>query len=276
MNRLIPIIAVLALTSAACGGDDDGDAAAEPTKITIMTTEYGFSLPDTFSGGLVEITLDNTGGTESHEAEMIRLDAGKTQGDLLTALAAGGPPPAFAHASSGPGPVLPGETATYTANVDPGTYVFVCHVPAPDGQEHLQKGMIAQAEVSEGTSATLPASDTTITLKEFQFGGLETLKAGSQTVRVANEGTQDHHIAVVALAEGKTAADLAAFFAEEAPAGPPPFTGFPGLMATMAPGSEALRTLELVGGTTYAFACFIPDTDGTPHFAKGMAGEITV
>ena len=41
-------------------------------------------------------------------------------------------------------------------------------------------------------------------------------------------------------------------------------------MAAFLPGTEATRTLDLAAGNKYLFLCFIPDVDGTPHFAKGM------
>lgn len=264
---------VLAVAGAACS------TKPKATQITITTSEYTFNAPESFTGGLVELTLDNSSGGEPHEAELALLDEGKTLADYQAALDAGGPPPEWAHAAGGPGPVSPGETAVYTANFAAGTYVMVCHVPASDGQAHLEKGMVAETTVTEGEDGELPAADVTIETQEFAFVGAEDLAAGEQTVHVTNAGEQPHHIAMFALTEGKTAADLTAFFGADAPSGPPPFAGIPGLVATMAPGSEMTRTLELDAGTTVALICFIPDANdpkGTPHFAKGMLTEVTV
>lgn len=279
MRRFVAQAALLGLALAACGGDSTTTPKAGATKVTVKTSEYKFDAPATYKGGLVELTIDNTAGKESHEAEMIRLDPGKTLADLKAAMEHEGPPPAWQHAAGGPGPVLPGTTAVYTANVQAGTYVLVCHVPAPDGNAHLDKGMAAEVTVTEGTSGTLPAGDATVSTSEFKFTGVEGLKAGKQTVRFTNVGKQQHHVAIIALAPGKKVTDALAFFTAvfsgKPPAGPPPFTGFPGLVATMDPGFEGARTLELTAGTTYGFMCFIPDTDGTPHVAKGMMAELT-
>lgn len=278
MKRVLLICLALTLSLVACGGDDKTPSASGPSKVTVKTSEYTFDVPATFAGGLLELTIDNSAGKESHEASMTRLDTGKTLADFQAATQAG-PPPTWAHHDGGPGPVLPGKTAVYTGNFQAGTYIFVCHVPAPDGKEHRDKGMIRQVEVSSGTTGTVPAGDVSIEMTEMKFVGTEGLKAGTQTVRVRNTGKQVHFAAVVVMAPGKKLADVGAFFAAEAsgkpPAGPPPFTGFAGLVAEMDPGVDGARTLELQAGTTYVFVCFIPDTDGKPHFAKGMAAEIT-
>jgi hypothetical protein len=174
--------------------------------------------------------------------------------------------------------VNPGKTAVYTGNFEAGTYVLQCHLPAPDGKEHLTKGMITSATATAGDEGELPEADTTITASEFKFEGLDGLKSGEQVVKFENKGQQPHHAAVIGLQPGKTVQDALAFFTAAAtgpPSGPPPFTGFPGFMATFAPGSEAARTMDLAAGT-YAIVCFIPDTDGTPHAAKGMAQEIKI
>lgn len=275
MKRTIPFLAFLLLIAAACGDDATTPTSTGPTKVTVTTAEYRFSLPATFKGGLVELTLDNTAGVESHEAGLVRLDPGKTLNDYRTALDQEGPPPTWTHAAGGPGPVAPGKKAVYAANMQAGTYALICHVPAPDGVDHYKKGMLAEATVTAGTNGSLPAADATITMTEFKFAGIENLKAGEQSVRVTNPGQQLHNVAVFALAPGKKAADVAAFFTPGAPPGPPPFTALPGLVGAMEAGLEASRTLELESGVTYAFYCFMPDTDGTPHFAKGMVAEIT-
>lgn len=273
--------------AAGCGGqggqedqaaETPAEQSPEASEVTFKTREYSFDTPSEIKGGLTSIVLDNSAGKESHEAEMIRLEEGKTLQDLQ---AASGPaPPSFARPAGGPGPVLAGKRATYTAVLEPGTYALVCHVPAPDGKEHLEKGMAKQIRVTQGESGQIPRGDVTIGATEFDFTGTEGLKSGNQTVRVENQGQQPHHWALVALARGKTTMDLAAFFQPPQPGaappqGPPPFTGFPGLVATLPPGGSAARTLELQPGT-YALVCFFPDTDGTPHAAKGMLKQIEI
>lgn len=280
-KKLLSVLAVLALVVGGCASDEPEEAAPDETgedtaeRVTFVTSEYAYNAPEEFEGGLVEIEIDNTGGKEPHEAELIRLSEGNTAADYMAAIQAG-PPPAYAVPAGGPGPVDPGKKAVYTANLEPGNYMFVCHIPAPDGQEHMQKGMVGEATVTEGTSGDLPEADATVEFEEFAFVGTDQLQAGTQTVKAVNNGQQPHHMAMVTMAEGKTAEEVLAVLSGQAPpaGGPPPFTGLPGLVATMAPGAEATRTLELEAGNRYLFVCFIPDTDGTPHLAKGMTAEL--
>jgi uncharacterized cupredoxin-like copper-binding protein len=284
--RLFTVALVMVGFLAACGDDDDDDASGTgggaeteqaASKVTVKTLEYAYDMGDSIKGGLVAMTLDNSGGKESHEAELARLDEGKTLDDFKAAMDAQGPPPTWYHAAGGSGPVSPGETSVYTANLDAGTYVIMCHVPAAsDGKEHAEHGMIRQLTVTEGEAGELPDAQATVQAKEFEFVGLDGLRAGEQTVRFENTGQQQHFAAMATLAEGKTVQDLLAYFsADTPPPGPPPFTGFPGFMATFDPGQQAVRTLKLEPGT-YAVVCFIPDTDGTPHAAKGMAQEFKI
>lgn len=275
MRRIAPAVIVLALIASACSSDTKTPTEVSATKVSVKTSEYKFDIPASFSGGLVELTIDNSAGAESHEAELTLLDAGKTLADFQTTLTAKGPPPAWTKPAGGPGPVLPGKSAAFTANLGAGTYVLVCNVPAQDGKAHLEKGMVAEVAVTDGKSGALPTADVEIATQEFAFTGVDALKAGSQTVKVTNTGKQAHHSAVFVMAPSKKTADIAAFFGSDTPSGPPPFVGVTGLIGTQLPGGESTRTLELDSGTTYVFICFIPDTDGTPHFAKGMSAEVT-
>jgi uncharacterized cupredoxin-like copper-binding protein len=284
--RLLMAVLLAAVVLGACGDDDDetagengGSGTEGPaSEVSVKTAEYAFNFPSTtVRGGLVKLTIDNTAAKEPHEAELVRLDAGKTLADYRATFTQQGPPPSWAHAEGGHGPVDPGKTAVYTGNLPEGTYIVQCHVPAPDGKEHRDKGMITEIKVESGDNGEIPAGDVKVGAGDYSFTGFENLKAGNQTVRIDNTGKEPHHAAILALAPGKTAADLATFFAPgAAPSGPPPFTGLPGLVSTMAPGASAARTLELKSGTSYVVVCFIPAPDGQPHFAKGMVKEFKI
>lgn len=268
------VVLMLVLGSCSDAGDvprRDDAAAARGSKVTIRATEYTYDAPPTVRGGLVEITLDNSSGAESHEAEMIRLDPGKGIADLRAAFP--GHPPEWAHLSGGPGPVLPGKTAVFTGNLPAGLYVLMCQVPASDGRTHLEKGMLAQISITEGPNGVVPEGDATITATEFEFSGHERVTAGTQTVRVVNEGKNHHHFVVFSLVPRKKAADALAFF--EGRSTESPIAGRVGLVGTLAPGLSAARTLELVAGQTYILACFISDEAGTPHVSRGMIAEFT-
>jgi uncharacterized cupredoxin-like copper-binding protein len=79
---------------------------------------------------------------------------------------------------------------------------------------------------------------------------------------------------VMKLAEGKTVADIGAFF--EHPDGPPPFSDVGGMQA-IDPGQTAYAVLDLTPGE-YVVMCAVPSpaNQGKPHFELGMVMTFTV
>ena len=72
----------------------------------------------------------------------------------------------------------------------------------------------------------------------------------------------------------RTLGDLMAWLSKME--GPPPGKAVGGV-AGMAPGLNEYFTADFSSGTRYVLICFIPDAkDGKPHFAHGMAQQITV
>jgi hypothetical protein len=109
---------------------------------------------------------------------------------------------------------------------------------------------------------------------EYSFTGPAEVAAGLTRLTLRNEGQMDHHMMVVKFNEGKSVADLPAAMA----------AGLPGLFELgvsiggpggTGPGQQATVIYDLAEGN-YILICVIPDEDGIPHVAKGMALPITV
>ncbi len=115
-----------------------------------------------------------------------------------------------------------------------------------------------------------------VTTKDYAFAPAPTTVNVDRlaTLTVTNEGTEGHEAALIKLADGKTLDDVRAALSPTAPPGPPPFTLAGGTTGTD-PGTSTSVTQALPAGQ-YAFICFIPAQDGTPHFAKGMLAPLTV
>jgi hypothetical protein len=131
------------------------------------------------------------------------------------------------------------------------------------------------APTTDAPTTEAPVEETTIDVvaADYSFTGLPTtLDAGSYTMSFANEGTEQHEIALFKNPEGLTMEELAALGPEE---GPKHVEVAAILMA--GPGSAAAEaaTLELTPGE-YIATCFIPTADGVPHFAHGMSQTLTV
>jgi len=113
------------------------------------------------------------------------------------------------------------------------------------------------------------------TATEFSFSGPDSIAPGVTSVRMANQGTQAHHLIVGRLEPGKTLADLMAFF-QANPNGEPPFLTWRGAAASVAPGDTTGSINDLPAGQ-YVAICFVPDpADGHPHVSKGMIREFVV
>lgn len=117
--------------------------------LSVEATEYSFGeLPEELPAGQVSIALDNT-GAEDHELVLFRRADGATEtfeeiSELpeeeqmskmeFTGFAYGGPD----------------STSYLAADLEPGTYFFVCFLPtggAEDGEPHFLHGMHATVEV---------------------------------------------------------------------------------------------------------------------------------
>ncbi len=107
-----------------------------------------------------------------------------------------------------------------------------------------------------------------ISASEYKFETSGSAVPGSNLVTFKNTGKEVHHLQLLHLAQGKTMQDLtAALQAGDLSKVPGKFEGGVGQLA---PGGSG--TLEAtLGAGTYAMLCFVPASDGAPHFVKGMA-----
>jgi hypothetical protein len=124
--------------------------------------------------------------------------------------------------------------------------------------------------------ATTAPQEITFTATDFAFAGPDTVAPGMTTIRMVNNGQQEHHIILGKLDEGRTMADLMAAF-QANPNAEPDFLTWVGGAGSAMPGNGSNATQDLDAGT-YVLICFVPDaTDNMmPHIAKGMVKELVV
>lgn len=255
-------------------------AALGYQEMTIQGADYAFEgVPETIEAGYTLITLEDT-SQDIHHAQLVKLNEGVTMEQVETALPSLEADPAAVFALvtlvGGLGIIAPGGTAQVILNLDPGQYVWICGLPAPDGELHFQKGMIQAFEVvpaAEETAAEPPAADATLTLKDFAFDGLpEPMTPGPQIWEVVNDGPEPHEFLLFQLAPGVSAEEF--LMAMEGPEPP----GLPvGGMQGLAPGLTGWLVLDLAPGN-YLAVCFIPSPahEGQAHLELGMLAEFTV
>ena len=116
----------------------------------------------------------------------------------------------------------------------------------------------------------------TVTARDFAFEAPAEIQAGLTTFRMVNAGPTPHHLQIVKLQDGKTAADYVAALKAAGPTGKPPAwaADFGGPNAVVA-NDTSVATLMLEPGT-YAFVCFVDIPDHVPHLMKGMERTIKV
>jgi uncharacterized cupredoxin-like copper-binding protein len=285
--RILPLAALVGL--AACSVKETpkvadtaatpaAAASAAPNVVAITASEYKFEMPDQIPAGLTTFQLTDA-GKELHHATLIKLDSGKTVADLANGIKnmkPGTPPPGWVIPTGGPNAIAPGSSGTLTMVVQPGNYAVVCFIPDSKGVPHVAHGMMKALTVTPNSNenTTEPASDVTVTLKDYQFDFSTPLTAGKHTIKIVTAPGQPHEFTFFQLAPGKTAKDLVSYV-ETGMKGAPP--GKPiGGVAAMSAGDAAYYDVDLTPGD-YAIICFLEDAkDGKPHFTHGMMQQIKV
>ena len=216
-------------------------------------------------------------GKESHHAQVIRLEGGKTVGDFVRTFTDTAAMPAWVRYLGGPVGTAPGQERAATTRLTPGHYAMVCRIVSADGVLHVMKGMIREFEVVErpgSASDSFPIATDTVTLSDYGFAASRPLVAGHHTIRVENAGPQPHEMVMLKLVPGRTPADFASWglAGRHGPAPGAPVGG----VEFLDQGAGGVFAVDLVPGE-YGYICFVPDAkDGKRHFRHGMVMHFTV
>jgi hypothetical protein len=274
------LVLAAALLLAACGGDDGPETRSLEIRATEPSEDrYGIVGPDSIEAGLVEIQFTNSGKLE-HEAQLLKIEDDHTTEEALRAfdgIIRGRPAPDWFLARGGVGTIRPGETATVTQRLEPGSYIFV-DSGEPEGRNvepHYNQGAVSELTVTgEATDADLPDADATVNASEYSFSATG-LQAGKNKIAFRNVGGQWHHLVVSPIRPGSTIEDVRRFIRTEE--GPAPIGDTNTAETAVLDGGEAQLTEVDLRPGRYAMMCFIPDRQGgPPHVVKGMVSEATV
>ena len=270
------LIGCTTLALGACSKKPAPAAQASPTVITISGMDYAFAAPETVPAGLVTFKLVGA-GKEPHQMVVMRIDSGKTMADVQPVLMTPDAKiPGWLKFPIGVSVIAPGDTGNATAVLTPGHYLMACFVSSPDGAPHVAKGMMRTFEVAanEMTPAPEPATDITITEKDYGFDVTGSLTAGTHTIRVENAGPQLHEVAMIQMPPGKGLADFQAWM-QAGMKGEPPGKPVGGVTGPDVGGHQTFAATLAAGN--YLLVCFVPDnTDAKPHVMHGMIKEITI
>jgi hypothetical protein len=123
---------------------------AAPVVVRLKDMKF-LGLPRHLAAGQVTIQVVNQ-GPSVHEMALARLDAGKTQRDVLSFLrspkAQNGPPPTWVHLVGGMDTISAHVRADISLRLTPGYYVALCFMPdMKKGVPHVMEGMIGNFTV---------------------------------------------------------------------------------------------------------------------------------
>jgi hypothetical protein len=203
MRKLIPLAAT-AFLLAACGGDHSKTNAVE-----LRGDEYAFVMSEMIEGGWTTLEFTNT-GREWHEFALAKLGSGKTIADVRRYLAdpksQQQPPPAWVRIRAGIPTLDAGEEAALTQRLEPGRYVLLCFLDAPDGKTHIEHGMVREFVVEGDAEADVPEADATLELGTWQAA--PQLEAGERTIELRNDRDRPGSVFLTWFKPGMTEKDL--------------------------------------------------------------------
>ncbi len=294
---LAALLLLFAFVGAACGGDDDDSTAssngsttteanssAAPPEFKITASEdaeagtYKFDVPSDIAGGVVKITLDNQGGKEVHDFQLVKLDGHKLD-DLVKEIGdENAPLSSWLKQGAGAGSTPPGGSTSAVFKLEPNTeYAFFCTESSDKGVSHAQHGMSGSFTTGDDSGAAMPKGTATIETTEYKFK-VDGLKAGKNSIAFTNKGSMLHHVVILPFRDGKTLDELKTFFQSEDQNSEPPVDFEKGVFSAVAGiGDTIVYDADLPAGH-YAILCFMPDpgTAGPPHMMKGMLQELTI
>jgi hypothetical protein len=261
-------------------------------SVTVTAREYGFEVPPEMEGGVIRVTLQNSGKLK-HEAVIVATgdtSVDRLKQDLTPILTGQGKPtPEYLRFHGGVSLVPGGTSEMSFLTLPAGDYVMVCTLtdadslsdPAgpPPGKAarrfHYELGMATPFTVKATNTAPMPPTDGTILARDWAFE-LPPLIPGFKVLTFRNDGQQDHSLAVAEFADDlNPAAAKAAFeklLAADADHPPPDDTPIPEDVAFAGPlsaGGQSTFPMNLKVHRTYVFACYMSDRAGGPLHATG-------
>lgn len=312
---LVVLIAVVASAFSADeqkgSGSTDGSTSATATttatllpvapSVTVTARDYSFEIPPEVEGGVVRVTLQNS-GKKKHEAVIVA--AGPTPIDRvkqdLTAVVAGDgtPTPDYLRFQGGVSLVPGGTSEMSFLTLPPGDYVMVCTLtdadsltdpagPPPKEEElrfHYDLGMATQFTVKKTNNAAMPSTDATVLARDWAFEA-PALTPGFKVLTFRNEGRQDHSLAVAEFPDHVDGARAKASFekllaadADHPVADTIPVPQDVAIAGPLSAGGQSTFPMNLKVNRTYVFACYMTDRSGGPLHAtgKGMVTYATV
>ncbi|MFO7546594.1 MAG: hypothetical protein R6W77_13965 [Trueperaceae bacterium] len=116
---------------------------------------------------------------------------------------------------------------------------------------------------------------TTFVAADYRYEGPKVLNPGLHSIVLENVGAEPHHVQFARLEDGMTPDAFFGALAEQGEAALR-FVTLTGGVGMIPPGTSAETLVEFPSEGTYVLLCFVPNEEGVPHLALGMADVIEV
>jgi hypothetical protein len=271
--RAIAVGAAAVLALGACGGDDDDSGTGSGTG----------------SGSGTEATDDT--GDGGGEADAAAFCAAMPEADrAVNAISEGGSAEDAEAAIAAAEEAAPEEISDAVAGMaEEGRAQIAAGPPPEDGPPNIPSDEFFEAatEVGDYLAENCDFQVIDVTATNYAFDGIpEEAEAGATLIRLQNDGTEYHEVALQRLVEGETRTldELLALPEEEVGAAIAGEVGFvfapPGLGSWTVVDLEAGRNVALcfipVGATPEALQGGTLDETAPPHAMEGMVAETQV
>ncbi|HTG54483.1 MAG TPA: hypothetical protein VL980_06510, partial [Gemmatimonadaceae bacterium] len=246
----------------------------KPASLTVRTSNDSVMAPSTATAGLTTITLANSGPGISH-IQLLKLEPGKTAGDLQMAMKQNQKMPRWAFFASGPDAAMPGTRTSATVDLPAGNYVIVSMKVFPEHAPYIETGMLRALTVTPTSAAqpTMPTPDLTITANEYSLALSGPVTAGTHTFQVHMAGQEAHEVVLFKLGMGKSFGDFKTWM--EGFEGPGPAIVVGGVAGTE-PGLDVQFTSTINSGTYVLGSFLVHGADKQLDARRGMLITFTV
>lgn len=258
------------------------ESAQPPRPVTIVGTDYAFTVPATVRAGLTDFQFLNK-GKHPHEFNIFLLKPGFTIEQVVAAAKADKPQSPMIEGSVG---VLFADAgsraqATLATNLLPGRdYGVMCiFKDSANAPRHYSMGMYSVIHVAGAPSRSRLAADT-IVGTDYAFSRYpREVSPGLKGIAFRNAGKHRHEINIALLKKGVTLDSVVAVDKRDGD-----FdaliekNGGIGVLHAQ-PGTAALGSLgiDFLPGREYVIECgFQDDEKSPPHYKLGMYGSIKV
>jgi hypothetical protein len=165
---------------------------AHGNVVDITARDFSFDSPESIPAGLTTFRLRQV-GKFAHDMSILQLTQNKTyeafaavraSGELLTR-------GAWAKNLGGPGFIDPPHSTNTTLVLEPGFYVLVCFMTAPqDPPEHQRMSRPLHVVPAPGALSIEPPTDLVVKILDNGYEFSPTLSAGRHVLRVENAASQ--------------------------------------------------------------------------------------